>query len=181
MRWYGFVVLFIVCSFFCNLLYVSRLAYMDEEPVIVKKMSLPQSELKILDAPERPPLSAQTTPEQPLMLFFFASWCRPCRMEMPEIVKLSERHDVPFIGVAVKDNPKRLRALLKKTGDPYQFIALDTEMKWAEELDATRLPTAFILNGKREIVAKINTFVTEEFYLEKILPFLQELKNETSY
>ena len=181
MRWYGFVLIFIICSFFCNLLYIARLSYLNQEPMIVKTVPLPQSELKILDAPEKSPLSAKTMPKQPLLLFFFASWCRPCRMEMPDIVKLSERHDVPFIGVAVRDTPKNIRTLLKKEGNPYQYVALDPEMKWAEKLNAIRLPTAFVLNCKGEIVAQINTFVTEDFYLKTLLPFLQELKNETSY
>lgn len=181
MRWYGFFLIFLVSSFFCNMLYVSRLEYSDQEPLIVKNLVLPEGGLKILDAPEKPPLSTQTMPKQPLLLFFFASWCRPCRMEMPDLVKLSERHDVPFIGVAVRDVPKNIRAFLKKAGNPYQYVALDPEMKWAEQLNATRLPTTFILNGDGKIVAKINTLVTEDFYLKTILPFLQELKNETSY
>lgn len=181
MRWYGFVLIFIVCSIFCDILYVSRLSYLDQDPFVIKSQSLPSDGLQILDAPEKLPLSAQTLPKQPLILFFFASWCRPCRMEMPEIVKLSKRYDVPFIGIAVKDNPERIRALLKKEGNPYLYIGLDPEMKWAEKLNATRLPTAFVLNGKGEIAARINAFVTEDFYLETILPFLRELKNETTY
>ena len=177
MKWYGFFAIFVVSTVFCNLLLAIRMAA-PEEDLVVKTFSLPERSLQISDRPESAVLSAETMPKQPLLLFFFASWCRPCQFEAPIIAKLSERNDVPFIGIAVRDTPKELKAFLKKTNNPFLFVALDPEMEWANAMHANKLPTAFILNDKSEVVAKINGFLTEDFYFEKILPFIQELKHE---
>ena len=177
MRWYGFVLIFFVSTIFCNLMYTFRLDFTAENSLVIKDFPLPEGKLHILDRPEEAVLSAETMPKQPLLLFFFASWCRPCVMEAPVIVKLSERKDLPFIGIAVRDDVKKLTSFLKEK-NPYQFVALDPNAKWAEAMHADKLPTAFILNEKSQIVAKINGIITEDFYIQTVLPFLQELKNE---
>ncbi len=178
MRWYGFILIFFAATIFCNLLYDVRLSYTSESAFIVKKSSLPEGKLQILGEPEDT-LSAETMPKQPSLLFFFASWCRPCLAEAPVVAKLSERRDVPFIGIAVRDSVKKLKAFLEKEKNPYQIVALDPDMKWTAAMQANFLPTAFVLNKKGEVAAKIKGIMTEEFYFKTVLPFLQELKNET--
>ena len=178
MRWYGFVLIFLTVSVFSNLLYTVRVSYTAGNALVLKNFPLPEGELEILERPKDNVLSAKTMPKQPLILFFFASWCRPCLMEAPVLAKLSERHDVPFIGIAVRDNPEKLRSFLQKAKNPYQFVALDPDTRWTEAMRADSLPTAFVLNGKGEVAAKINGVITEDFYFQTILPFLQELKNE---
>ena len=176
MRWYGFIVIFFAATIFCNLMYNVRLSYTGGNALVVKNAPLPEGTLQILDRPEGTVLSAETMPKQPLLLFFFASWCRPCRMEAPVIAKLSERHDVPFLGIAVRDSVEKLKIFLEKEKNPYQFVALDPDMQWTSVMRADHLPTAFVLNAKGEVAAKINGVMTEEFYLKTVLPFLQELK-----
>lgn len=178
MRWYGFVLIFLTVSVFCNLLYTVRLSYTAGGSLAVREADLPEGKLDILDRPGSF-LSAETMPKQPLLLFFFASWCKPCRLEAPVIAKLSERHDVPFIGIAVRDDAKALKAFLEKANHPYRFVALDPDPKWAPAMRADALPTAFVLNAKGKVAAKINGVMTENFYLQTVLPFLRELKNES--
>lgn len=178
MKWYGFAAIFIISLFFCNLLYSVRLRYTEQNAFIEKTFPLPETDLKILNRPNAV-FSAKNIPKQPLILFFFASWCKPCLYETPVIKKLSERKDVPFIGVAVRDDEKKLEAFLNKFENPFQYVALDPEMDWTEAMHARTLPTAFILNHKGEVVAKINHIITEDFYFKTILPFLQELKRAT--
>ncbi|MBO4368750.1 MAG: TlpA family protein disulfide reductase [Desulfovibrio sp.] len=50
-----------------------------------------------------------------VMVNFFATWCPPCRMEIPEVVKVSKQyHDknVRFIGLSV-DDPKSQKTVEK--------------------------------------------------------------------
>ena len=179
MKWYGFIFIFLVVSVFCNLFYSVRLNYTTGNAMTVESFPLPEGELAILGRPENAVLSAETMPKQPLLLFFFSSWCRPCITEAPVIAKLAERRDVPFIGIAVRDDPEKLQAFLKKGKNPYQFVALDSKTQWTAAMRADFLPTAFILDGNGKVVAKIDGVLTEEFYFKTVLPFLQELKNET--
>lgn len=178
MKWYGFLLIFMAVSLFSNFMYTVRLDFSSANTLVKNTYPLPKGELQLLDRPEESVLSAQTMPKQPLILFFFASWCRPCAIELPVIVKLSARNDVPFIGVAVRDKNENIRNFLKKKNDPFQMIALDPQLEWTRQINAGKLPTAFIVNAKSEVVAQIKGLITEEFYLQTILPFLQELKNE---
>ena len=178
MKWYGFLLIFLAASVFSNFMYTVRLNFTFENTLVKNTFPLPEGRLQLLDRPENRVLSAQTMPKQPLILFFFASWCRPCMVELPTLVKLSARRDVPFIGIAARDKPEKIKDLLKKTGDPFQMIALDPEITWTKQMNADKLPTAFIVNARGEVVARIKGLMTEEFYLQTVLPFLQELKNE---
>src|ERR1019366_7293384 len=49
---------------------------------------------------------------------FFASWCAPCREEHPVLLALKAQ-GVRIVGVAYKDSPAHIQALLAQNGDPY--------------------------------------------------------------
>ena len=178
MKWYGFVLIFIVVSLFCDFVYMARINHVSQAFSKIEELDLPTEELALYGQEKSLALSAKSLPKEPSVLFFFASWCRPCLIESPVIAKLAERKDAPFIGIAVRDAPERLESFLQKYKNPYQLIALDPDMKWSKTMRADKIPTAFILNAKGKAVAKINGNITEEFYFKTILPFIQELKNE---
>jgi cytochrome c biogenesis protein CcmG, thiol:disulfide interchange protein DsbE len=60
---------------------------------------------------------------RPVVVNFFASWCAPCRTEMPhfERVHREVRDDVTFLGLAVRDRPEDVRALIVDTGVTYRI------------------------------------------------------------
>ena len=177
MKWYGFLVIFLASVLFCDLLYSVRMDFTTKNALIPETAEFPSGELPLMG--RNTVLSAQTVPKQPAVLFFFASWCRPCVLELPAVVEASQRHDVPFIGVAVRDAPEKIEKLFEQLGNPYQMVALDKEMNWAKQLDADSLPVAFVLDGRGRIAARIKGFMTREFYMNTLLPYLRGLKNET--
>lgn len=176
MKWYGFPAVFLVSVLFCDMLYSVRMDFTTKNALIPEVAEFPSGELPLMG--RNTVLSAQTVPKQPAVLFFFASWCRPCVLEMPAVVEASQRHDVPFIGVAVRDTPEKIEKLFGTLGNPYQMVALDKEMNWAKQLDADSLPVAFVLDGRGKIAARIKGFMTRDFYMNTLLPYLQGLKNE---
>lgn len=177
MKWYGFILIFIATFIFSNYLYTVRLDYTAQGNALISEtFPVPDTSLEVMDREIK--LSAATMPKQPLIIFFFGSWCRPCLFELPVIEKAAKRGDVPFIGVAVRDNPAKIKRMFEKSGSPYQYIALDPSAEWTELFRAEKLPTAFILDGRGNAVARIRGILTEEFYLQTIVPYLQELKNE---
>lgn len=57
-----------------------------------------------------------------VMLNFFATWCPPCRMEIPDLVKIHEKYadkGVVIIGLSVDEDKSAVPGFLQKLGVKY--------------------------------------------------------------
>lgn len=85
---------------------------------------------------------------RPIVLNFWASWCIPCREEMPAFQRMWTRYrdqGVQIIGVNVQDSEKAAREFVDEIGVTYP-IALDTEENLANELGVRGLPQTFFID-----------------------------------
>ena len=89
----------------------SMRAYLDSTPgaVEAKKMETtyrPGFELKDLDGELR---NANEWNGQVMVVNFWATWCPPCRKEMPAFIELQEKYGslgLQFVGIALDDAQK---------------------------------------------------------------------------
>ena len=71
--------------------------------------------------PRNTPLSKKE--REPIVLSFFATWCGPCRKEIPELEKIQKSYPgVRFFLVDVGEKPDEVRAYLEEYS--YQFPVL---------------------------------------------------------
>lgn len=84
---------------------------------------------------------------KPVVLNFWATWCPPCRAELPELQAASQNlaGQVAIVGVNQAEDPDQVRAFAQKLGITYP-IPLD-ENGAASRLYAVRsLPTTFFID-----------------------------------
>lgn len=175
MKIYGFAVLLILSLVLSNFLNLVRLDFSTETAVIQRVSDIPRAKIPLYGGGS----DDLVLPDRPAMIVFFGSWCKPCLLELPLLAELAKRKDIPFIGIAVRDTADQLDKLFKKTENPFNSIALDSDSEWTESLRAWKIPRIYLTNGKGAAVYEIGGVLTEEFYLQTILPLIRELQNET--
>jgi len=91
---------------------------------------------------------------RPVVLNFWASWCVPCRREMPAFQaahrQLGER--VAFVGMNHEDGRRPALAFLDETGADYPS-GYDPEGKVAAAYGLRGLPTTVFISGDGRILA----------------------------
>jgi thiol-disulfide isomerase/thioredoxin len=88
-----------------------------------------------------------------LVVNFFASWCVPCRKEMPDIEKVHQAlgDDVVVLGVSVRDSDRDTASLVRSTGVTYD-IGRDPSGKLFSDLGGFNMPSTFLVSPQGKVV-----------------------------
>jgi len=86
-----------------------------------------------------------------VLLNFWATWCPPCRAEMPSIETLYQKYKTKatfqILAVSVQEEPSVVKTFLAQ--NPYSFpIALDPNGEAAQLYGIRGIPTTFIIDRK---------------------------------
>jgi thiol-disulfide isomerase/thioredoxin len=83
-----------------------------------------------------------------VLVHFFATWCEPCREELPALNRLAARANgsVNVLAIAVADADRSVQRFFKTT--PVDFpILLDRDRAVAKAWSVETLPTTFVLDA----------------------------------
>lgn len=93
-----------------------------------------------------------------VLVNFFATWCVPCQIEHPELVRFSEQHaaagDAHVISVAFQDEPEDLEAFFAEQGGDWPVAVGDTGTI-ALDYGVVKLPESYLVAPSGVIVAKV--------------------------
>jgi peroxiredoxin len=109
-----------------------------------------------LSTPEGKKISLKEFRGKVVLLNFWASWCTPCREEMPAMEKLyQEFKDKNFVvlGIAVKDRKQDAVDSVKELKITYP-IALDPDAQVGSLYGAWGLPATYVIGPKGEGLAR---------------------------
>ena len=92
-----------------------------------------------------------------MLLNFWATWCPPCREEIPELVDLQNRYKdrLQVIGISM-DDPEEMRSVKKfavRAGVNYPIVMASREII-QEYGGVPALPTSFVVNTEGKVVQK---------------------------
>lgn len=88
---------------------------------------------------------------------FWASWCGPCRLEMPEVQRLSASlpPDTAILTVNTESSPETVRRFLESEG--YTFpVVQDAEGRAAIDYMVLSLPTSLFISPDGVVTARVN-------------------------
>ena len=88
------------------------------------------------------------------LINFWASWCGPCRIEHPVLMKLSAENNLNILGVNFKDKKELASKFLKDLGNPYNFLLKDVEGKQSVIFGIYGIPESLIINNENRIIKK---------------------------
>ena len=104
---------------------------------------------------------------RPIFLNLWASWCFPCREEMPAIDAASKLHpEVAFLGVSVRDNRPDAVAFIEEIEVSYP-IGYDDENAVDVGYQPLGLPASYIISSEGVIVERIFGIVTVDDLADK--------------
>ncbi len=112
---------------------------------------------------------------KPVIIDFFATWCKPCIRELSAIADVYEdwqaETGVTLIAVSIDQaqNVKKVKPLVDNHAWPYEVL-LDPNSDFKRALGAQMVPFTLIVDGKGVIVYKHNGYIDgdEDELIEKV-------------
>lgn len=84
---------------------------------------------------------------------FWATWCPPCRAEMPDMQKFHAEHGANILAVnlsSTEQSKKNVEKFLDEYGVTFTVLS-DAEDKVSTLYNASALPTSYLINSKGEV------------------------------
>jgi len=105
------------------------------------------------------PLSISDYKGRVVLVEFWATWCGPCRVELPNVVAAYQKyHDKGFeiVGISLDQDKQKLRDFTQQQGMtwPQFFDGQKWDNKLALKYGVESIPASFLLDGNGIIIAK---------------------------
>ena len=105
---------------------------------------------------------------------FWASWCPPCRAEMPFFAELAAE-GVTIFGVNARDEQRNALAFLDELGNPFAGIGT-SDGRAAIDWGVYGMPETFVVDGDGTILLRHPGEITPQVWETRIRPVLERAR-----
>ncbi|ETT40477.1 MULTISPECIES: TlpA family protein disulfide reductase [Paenibacillus] len=120
--------------------------------------------------------SLQSLNGKPVVINFWASWCGPCKIEAPELVRLYDKYkariEIYAVNVTASDSIEGAKAFAQDFG--FQFpVLIDEKGEVAQKYAIRPIPTTLFVNSEGIIIEQVIGLVdpqTMESKFRRLLP-----------
>lgn len=120
--------------------------------------------------------NSQTLQGKVWLLNVWASWCAPCRQELPILVEMSRKDQIEIYGLNYKDQPGKAQALLKVAGNPYVASAVDADGRVGMDFGIHAVPETFVIDAQGRVRYRHLGPVSQQVWDEKLMPVVRAVQ-----
>ena len=126
-------------------------------PAVHQRVNRPAPELALPHLDNGAELRLETLRGRPVVVNFWASWCAPCRRELPALEAFARQHSGPdavqVLAVNVGEAATQVRSFLDEAGVSDLRVLLDTDSRANAAWGAFALPASFLIDRAGRIRA----------------------------
>ncbi len=116
----------------------------------------------------------------PIIISFWATWCKPCKQELENIHEIyedwQEETNVKLIAISIDDsrNTAKIKPMVNAKGWEYE-VYQDSNREFATKMGVNPIPHTFLLDGNKKVVWEHVTYADgdEEELYEKVLELIK--------
>lgn len=133
-------------------IYFQGISFAFEDPWkemgIIKRVERPVSQDFILSTPEGNKISLAGLRGKVVLLNFWATWCVPCRTEMPSIERLHKKlkdKGLRVLGVDIMETPKKVKEFMEEKELTFPTV-IDKDKKVSALYRVNVIPTTILID-----------------------------------
>ena len=95
-----------------------------------------------------------------LLLFFWATWCKPCKAIVPEVMALAERRKLTVLAISL-DTESDLNRFFAAPRDFPALVSRDPEARLSTLLGVRAVPSFVLIDGQGKVASKVTNYLRE--------------------